>query len=520
MLVINLILISFSFLGFSLFIKEQIKISTSFIPFLYVCVISSFVYILALFSIMKIGIYVFDIILSIYFIFIIVKKKEALLKLKDYCFFLVLLIILFLILFNKKMLHYDNFSHWARISKFLIETNRLNNEGDKYILFNTYPQMSAYFIYAIMNFFSYSEFGAMFVNGFAILSGYFVLFSKFKKNLVSVFLFFILAITVLYFNTPVNSLLVDTLISTSGFASMIYVYENDFINNKSSSLMIFPIILYTSLIKNSSVYFTILIVFYLIYKYIRKDLKLVIFSLLSLCISQRSWSFHIHKTFTEFGKHSLDIESYKTNFSLKTSEDIRLISERFINAILEQKIIFLFFIVLVIVFLLSNRKNRVLKIIISLATIYIIYQLGNYYMYLYSMPTFEAINLASFDRYSKTIDLYLILLAIYLLINKSFRNFLIISISIILLTLVTLINYKDMYNNSENIFVKNKLDQFYNSMPDHSKNILIVLNEDKIGYYKYMIGYIFQKDNTDIITKNNISSINKDDYDYVIDLSK
>lgn len=57
-------------------------------------------------------------------------------------------------------------------------------------------------------------------------------------------------------------------------------------------------------------------------------------------------------------------------------------------------------------------------------------------------------------------------------------------------------------------------------MPDHSKNILIVLNEDKMGYYKYMIGYIFQKDNTDIITKNNISSINKDDYDYVIDLSK
>lgn len=520
MIILNLFLIIFSFSGFSLFMKEKLKIDTTFIPFLYVCLISSLVYISALISIMRTGTFIFHIICIVYLIYASRKNKGKIFQLREYGAFLILIMIFFIVLISKEMLHYDNFSHWARISKFLIENNRLNNSNDKYIIFNTYPQMSAYFIYGLFSFFFYTEFTAMLANGLAIFSGYFVLYNKLNKNLVAAFLFFIFAICIIYYNTPINSLLVDTLISTSGFAGIIFVYENNFTENKWTYLLVFPIILYISLIKNSSIYFAAIIVIYLIYKYLSKDIKLVIFSVLSLFISEKSWSYYIKKTFTEFGKHSLDFKSYKINFSLKTIDDIRLIREKFIGAILGQKVIFILFVTLIIILFISNNKKQVGKIILSLTFIYLIYQIGNYYMYLYSMPKAEAMKLASFERYSKTIDLYLLLISIYLFANKSYINIKIVFIALTSLTISTLINYNDEFENQHNIQIKRHLQKSYERIKGKNENILIILKEDKIGYYKYMIGYIFEDEKVDVYNNTNVKSINKADYDYIIDLSK
>lgn len=76
MFLINLFILIFSFLGFSLFIKDKFKIPTSFIPFIFIASLSTYVYFLACFFLMKEGIYIFHLGFMLVFFVLYYKKQK------------------------------------------------------------------------------------------------------------------------------------------------------------------------------------------------------------------------------------------------------------------------------------------------------------------------------------------------------------------------------------------------------------------------------------------------------------
>lgn len=439
---------------------------------------------------------------------------------KDYWAFSIIAIFIVFYLHNKEFLHYDNFSHWGRIAKFLIENDRLNGADDTYIIFNTYPQMSAYSIYGLIRLLGFRENLALMANAFALLSGYFVLYEAFKKNIVSLIVFFIFSIYIFMDNTAIDTLLVDSLIASIGFAGLIFSYDIDFNKNKKASFLLIPIFFYLTLIKNSSIYFSVIIFVFLLLKYRLKNILPSFISILSLIFSYKSWLRHINNTFTSFGKHSVNKDAYEEIYKEKSIEDLNLISNKFKKVILDERIIFILLLALLVIYLFLNKNRVVRNLLISSLLIFVVYEIGIYYMYLYSMPKDEAIKLASYLRYSKTIRFYLILLNFYILVDKFYKSRLIISLIMIFIICLSYKNFKNRpnteYNKDYNIYVKHELEKFYNkNLAD--KNILISIDENP-GYFNYMAGYIFEKSKTKITEDTN--STNTDDYDYFIDLKK
>ena len=194
MIFIKIIFLLLAFLGFSLFIKEKFSVDTVFIPFIYVSTLSSLVYILAMLSMMKEGVYIFHISFFVIFFYYIYKKKDIAIIFKDLYLFFIIGLLLTFYLYNKEFIHYDNFSHWGRISRFLIENDRINDSRDTIISFNSYPQMSAYFIYGLTRPLGFSENYNLIANALAIFSGYFVFYKACKKSILNTLMFCIFSI--------------------------------------------------------------------------------------------------------------------------------------------------------------------------------------------------------------------------------------------------------------------------------------------------------------------------------------
>lgn len=73
-----------------------------------------------------------------------------------------------LVLFRSPLIHYDNFSHWATIVKFLTYTGRLPGASDTIISFTSYPPATALFMTQFVTFVGFSS-GAMLVAQFALI---------------------------------------------------------------------------------------------------------------------------------------------------------------------------------------------------------------------------------------------------------------------------------------------------------------------------------------------------------------
>lgn len=521
MFLLNLLILILSFMGFSLLIKDKFKIPTSFIPFIFIASLSTYVYIMACFSLMKEGVFIFHIGFMLVFLYYMLVNKKIILNLKDYWAFFLIAIFVVIYLYDKEFLHYDNFSHWGRIAKFLVENDRLNGTNDSYIIFNGYPQMSAYTIYGLIRPLGFRENFALIANAFALFSGYFILFKAFKKNIVSLIGFFIFSFYIFLDNTAIDTLLVDSLIAVIGFAGLIFSYDIDFNKNKRASFLLIPIISYLTLIKNSSIYFSLIVIIFLLIKYNIKNIKPLIISLLTMVFSYKSWSNHVKNTFPYLGKHSVNKESYEEIYKGKSIEDLNVIADKFKKAFLDERLVFVLIFLLLILYLILNRDKLIRNLLIASLLIFIVYEIGVYYMYLYSMPNGEALKLASYGRYSKTIRFYLLLFNFYLLVYRFNKSKLITSIVVIFIVFLSYKNFnKILKNDQENnysLFVKHNLEDLSRKNED-DKSILIGVNDNKSYYYSFMADYIFDKSKTKVV--DDISDENPNDYDYFIDLRK
>ena len=162
-----------------------------------------------------------------YFVWLLIKRKIRLRApgLFGICFGVTALVFFRLIL-NLKLLHYDNFSHWAVIVKYLLSSGRFPAIDTDIVVFLDYPPGSSVFIYYVCLFLGRSQ-GMMLLAQnsmiFACFLAVFGIVEERRRFLLYSFLGMGCAmLSYLNLTIRVNNLLVDFLLPLLAMASIAF----------------------------------------------------------------------------------------------------------------------------------------------------------------------------------------------------------------------------------------------------------------------------------------------------------
>lgn len=426
----KILLFVISSFGYWELIKQYTKIDVHFLPGLVVAIQSTILFLAGLFNVLfetSLFMYVSGFCLLGY----IIKTKKRIKFVKTYgtpgyIFIAVAVVIMMFWLRGKLFNHYDNFTHWAMVTRNLLETDRYPNFQDSLIMFQEYPLGSASYIYYFARFVGTSESIQMLAQAVMMLVSILPLFLYVKKNAAAVIIMMTVAVNFIFsYNISIYDLLVDTLLPLVGMSALIYAFI--YCKNAEGKVEFFGIVFYLvqlMQIKNSGIFFVVLICLYIIIQAVRG--KRIFGSLICVCvpcISLFLWHRHCNYVFpdSEYSKHAMTIENYHNGISGKSIEEIRDIALSVFKFTATSKDIWIVaaFAVCIIVFTYClNKKNSLsLRIFAFSGVMFFLYMFGVLGMYLFSMSGSEAINLDGIGRYTKTI----LIAVIYLCMIPSIR---------------------------------------------------------------------------------------------------
>jgi hypothetical protein len=547
MFVFKILILILSLIGYIKFLLNKFNVRFEFCFALYSSLLVTFLFIGSLLKLLlpfSIIFFVCGIILFIYY-FIKHKFSFSLKKGNYLCLFSVGLIFLFLVLSLRevKLLHFDNFSHWAIIIRQLLEFNNLPDTSNIMTTFVTYPPGTAYFVYYFCTFFGNSEYFMLVGQALLLLFFCMPIWAFIKNGKLKYFIAFLFTILVLVFNDSVANLLVDTFLGLIGLTSLlIIIYYKD--NLKKSLFILVPIHTFLLLTKNIAIFFyfiDIVYVIYLIFKsknYLFKD-KVV--SLLVLFIPLILFSFWKVRTKIVFGDYvslstqNMSLSYFKNNFYEKGFSDLILIVKGFVKGVFdfsynECKLFFTLIVMGIIYFIIFKKNNQYKKKIICFFTcvvvVYALYNAGLLFAYIFSMTLDEAIRLACYDRYLSTVVIMLLglVLALYFY-GVDFKHqiifeILISSVCIIYIIISPGLNEflgKQNYGTSTRCKIQNAI----KGMPISTNlNYLVISNESKVnGYISLIFKYNFMHRNFIVVSDSStLDKYNILNYDYVITL--
>ncbi|MCM3512084.1 lantibiotic ABC transporter permease [Carnobacterium inhibens] len=333
------------------------------------------------------------------------------------------------ILLQSSLVHYDNFSHWAVIVKYLITEASLPTATTGIISFTSYPIGSSLFVYYVTLIVGYHE-GVMLLGQFMlIMAALYSLFSVIRdssRTLMTSSLFLTIALFN-YFNIAIrmNNLLVDFILPLLALAAVsgIYVLRKNFLLSSIHTILLLSVL---AIVKNSGLFFVVIVLIYYLYTSIKNFNKeqskiillvvgtgsTVMFSISTFIL----WEVHVKNTFTEeVSKHSVNISSYQDIFAEKTNEITNQIIHIFTSTVIDwhslstQGIIFvnvIFIGAYLIIRVGFKRKNSLIKMLFLTDAIVILYYIGILGMFLFSMPIEEALVLAGFERYASSMVIF------------------------------------------------------------------------------------------------------------------
>lgn len=323
------------------------------------------------------------------------------------------------------LVHYDNFSHWGTFVKFLFTENRLATPADPLIEFFSYPVGSSLFVYFTTVIAGFSQQTMLIGQFILILSALYTCFAVVKdlnrRLLVSVvFIFFSLFN---HFNIAIrmNNLLVDfllPLIALGGIAGIITL------KNQPQKIVLFTAVTagFLGIIKNSGLFFVALLLLYGLaaifsQRKVIKWKRTFVYSLIMTAVSFLPftlWLLHLSR-FPAQSKHGVSLDAYQSIFEGKNNAIIQDISRNFLTTLTSlstpstQGLILGAMILLLSSFVFSkytDQPHRLLRTGMLLLGITVLYYLGIYAMFLFSMPIDEALVLAGFERYASSIVIF------------------------------------------------------------------------------------------------------------------
>ena len=326
--------------------------------------------------------------------------------------------------------HYDNFSHWAVVVKYMLVTDRFPDAASAIIDFKSYPLGSSSFLYYVGKIVGNGE-GVMLV-GQAILLfvGFYAIFGAIRdqKRFLLAALLGLGCSTMAYFNISIriNNLLVDFLLPVLALAAIgvLLVERKRFF---TACLAVLPVLGLLVIVKNTGIIFALLGYVFLLYRSVQfqnADAKLrpffwgalvtIVLSLVPLIL----WNAHTAAAFpTDAGKFSYDFQSISSFALDKTPDQISYIVQLFLYTATQiNQLPTLGFVVFngvaIIGFLLArfvfHKKWKLMQTLLLLDLAVGLYYGGILVMYILAMPLDEALRLAGFDRYASSMILFLI----------------------------------------------------------------------------------------------------------------
>jgi|GEM_PF-6269408 len=320
--------------------------------------------------------------------------------------------------------HYDNFSHWALAAKEMLCLNGMPDASSAELMdFTGYPLGSSLFIYYGCLLIGQSEGIMLILQGTFLVACMLPLLVFNRKLKVIIIPVVAIIYFVLMIEPKVFNLLVDALLACLGFASLMAIlyYRKKVIVGFFVSL---PMIVALFLVKNSGVFFAAIDIVVLAYFALKaeKNKWKVIFPVLSavfLGAAVLTWNIHCQAVFPEVvGKHSMTTSNFESILAGKTIADIKMIAGLMLGKLFNQQDVFIRTMIALNIVALCARwwkkleeadERKVTKVVLLIDVAFVIYFVGIFAMYVFSMPLDEALYLAGYERYMMTAVLYFVL---------------------------------------------------------------------------------------------------------------
>lgn len=455
--------------------------------------------------------------------------------------------------------HYDAFSHWLTVVKEILKTDSLPNFKSDLIMFQGYPTGSAGFIYFICKFLGRTGDDLILFAQSLIIASCLCVFIAFIKKLdiFAIIVGIIGGIYCLVANSPQDTAiaepLVDTLVSVLSLASLaIIIYYKDKLYKAAWVSLMVQIFLVA--VKNSGIIMlllnTALLLFFSVLYDCRSKNRLSFARLIKLGIIHSGipacvfvlWSRHVDYVFESgaSSKHTVSLENYTNIFKDKTIDQIKEILINFLNRLFSWNSTWFLLIVVAVILLfgyavkrivLKKKSRNELFITGGITVAYFGFMAILAAMYLLSMPYDEAVVLASYSRYEKTVVIYIVgAIILYLLhllsaMNKGKNIF--VGVSAILLScliLFTQINdvpdlfiKTNAYQGSQRQLLENIKSDY--SIPDGASCFIYGSQvEGDAGYHYFAGRYIFWNISISACSPSQLTD-KKDsikEYDYLI----
>lgn len=319
---------------------------------------------------------------------------------------------------NLRLIHYDNFSHWAVIVKYLLSAGKLPGADITLIPFRDYPPGSSMFIYYVCRYAGHSQGMMLLAQNSMILACFLAVFGIVKeKRRFLLYSFLGMGCSVLsYLNLTIrmNNLLVDFLLPLLTMASVAVSYRCR-TDRRKFCIMQITLLGFTAIVKSTGGFFAGVAGVYALWELFRSEKRSerikektggkLFCAATIICgavLPPLAWQYHLDTQLAGFkgkfegGFHvGRELYGQVTENFLKTALDL---SGR------AAQMFFLCIVLAAAAILYARfklRKRWRLELILPAGIVMtVLYYAGMLYMYLHSMPEEEAVRLAGFERYA------------------------------------------------------------------------------------------------------------------------
>lgn len=510
------------------------------------------IYLFALFGYLNLGNQVAFWSGVLFFLFYWFRERKVVFTIKRSSFYyilppLILAAVCFIGLGSHRLEHYDNFSHWALVVKYLFTQGHLPLASDAMIGFYTYPLGTSLFINYMVQLFSFTEPTMLRAQLFLILAASLAIFAKDKgrekyRFSLSLVLTLILSLMVVFNGAPLDELLVDFVVTIQGLALAAGVV---YLRHRPKSMILYTVVVggHLTIIKSSAIFFAIigliLATYYLMTNGRQRPFVNLLASLSTMALSMGPiilWNLHIDLAFAgrEASKHSVNVSNYSEIFADKSPALVRQIVGHFFQRITDLSALptlaFLLTISLWLFFtwsLFRYRKTYQYFNYLGLITLVVVaYMASLLAMYLFSMPVPEALDLAAFDRYTFTLIGYILgLLAILVVENTPHLGQIFpkrrIGLAFALVAVVATFNFANLAQESPTHEVAQFIQETVPEQMELDYQSYLVVNKiprSTSDYVNYLLDYYLFTPNVTVRPANQLQDVNPHVYDRVSDL--
>lgn len=419
------VLLVFSFLGYMLLVRKTLSLRWEFIPVFVFSAIACIVFLSGLAGQLFTGslaVLILGLLAFVVIAFLWLRRGPSFrisFSISQFCI-LAGSVIFLLELFQNRLTHYDNFSHWAIVLKQMLSTDAFPTPDSNLIDFKNYPLGVTSFLYYVCRFAGHAQPVMLLAQGLLIFSCFYAMFgivSEKRRFLLYAFLGLGLS-TLSFFNITIriSNLLVDFLLPIYALAifAVVHHYRKDI---KRACIIILPLAGLLTVIKSTGIIFAAIGFLYLIYiwlihweKPVWKSGLAVALTLGGALVPFFGWSRRMATVFQGV-VNKFDVAASGLQME-KTPEQMQEIISLFLRSSIDLTtrpalgiVVFEVAAIAASVFaaVVLKKKWNLWKALIALDVVLLLYYAGILGLYLYSMPLDEAIILAGFERYASSI---------------------------------------------------------------------------------------------------------------------